>query len=47
MKKKKMTQAPKRRNLVAKYARVFNRHGVHTDRTKYNRKRKHKNVELY
>lgn len=47
MKKKTKIQAPKRRNLVAKYARVFNRHGVHKSKKDYSRKRKHKNVELY
>ena len=32
-------------NPVAKYN--FNRPSVHQDKTKYNRKRKHKNVELF
>lgn len=34
-------------NPVAKFARMFTRAVTHEDRTKYNRKRKHKNVELY
>jgi len=34
-------------NPVAKFARMFNRAATHKDKTKYNRKRKHKNVELY
>ena len=34
-------------NPVAKFARMFNRAATHQDKTKYNRKRKHKNVELY
>ena len=34
-------------NPVAKFARMFNRATTHKDKTKYNRKRKHKNVELY
>lgn len=32
----------KQRNYVAKYAREFNRAAVHEDKTKYNRKRKHR-----
>ena len=34
-------------NPVAKFAHMFNRAATHKDKTKYNRKRKHKNVELY
>lgn len=34
-------------NPVAKFARMFTRAATHEDKTKYNRKRKHKNVELY
>lgn len=39
MKKKKK---PAINNLVAKHAREFNKAVVHADRTKYNRKEKHR-----
>lgn len=32
----------KQQNFVAKYARQFNKAAVHEDKTKYNRKRKHR-----
>ena len=34
-------------NPVAKFAQLFTRAATHKDKTKYNRKRKHKNVEQY
>jgi hypothetical protein len=36
----------KRQNLVAKFARLFQRSTTMRDRTKYNRKSKHKNEEV-
>lgn len=34
-------------NPVAKFASRYNRSGVHADKTKYNRKEKHRNEQLY
>ena len=42
MKRGKKTKEPTQRNLVAKYAREFNKAVVMEDKTKYNRKKKHK-----
>lgn len=38
---------PKRRNPVAKFARKFNKAGVHKSKKTYRRKEKHRYVELY
>ena len=38
----KRKQKPAQQNLVAKYARQINKAEVHQDKTKYNRKEKHK-----
>lgn len=44
-KKKSQKKAKSFKNLVAKHAAEFNRSVVHRDRTKYKRKRKHKNAD--
>lgn len=40
--RKKRKRGNTQSNPVAKYARRFNRHDVHEDKTKYNRNKKHK-----
>lgn len=40
--KKKPPEIPDFQNLVAKHAREFNKCAVHRDRTKFNRKQKHR-----
>lgn len=39
-----MSNRSKQRNFVAKHARQFNKSAVHRDKTKYYRKKKHRNT---
>ena len=50
MKKRKKQQensAPETRNLVAKHAHSFNKAVIFKDKSKYQRKAKHKNLESF